>query len=115
MADIFNSNQLVPNVRAIPKGPIHVFCNGLLQALDLAFRRIAAMPFNRSESLSTADTGTADTEFAVTHHLGRIPAGFLVTRIDKAGTVYDSATPWTNTTIYLKCSAASAVVTLRVF
>lgn len=115
MGDTFNANQLVPTVNQIPKGAIRSFCNGLLQALDLAFRRIAAMPFNRSELLSTADTGTADTEFTITHPLGRIPAGFLVTRIDKAGTVYDSGTPWTNTTIYLKCSAASAVVTLRVF
>ena len=111
----FNANELVPDVQKIPKGPVWVFANGLLTALDLAFRRIAGMPFNRSESVSSTDTGTANTEFAIAHHLGRTPAGFLVTRLDKAGSVYDSGTAWTETAIYLKCSAANAAVTLRVF
>lgn len=115
MASIFNANQLVPDVQAIPKGPVHAFCKGILTALDTAFRRIAAMPFNRSESVSCSDTGSADAQFSVTHHLGRTPTGFLLTRIDKAGAVYDSGAAWTDTTIYLKCSVASAVVTLRIF
>ena len=54
----------------------------------------------------------ADTEDAVSHSLGAIPTGFLVTNIDKGGVVYDSGTSWTDTTIYLKCSVASASVTL---
>jgi len=115
MGEPFNPNQLIPNVQAIPKGPVHAFCRGLLQALDLAFRRIAAMPFNRSEAVAVSDTGTADTEFSVSHHLGRVPNGFLVTKIDKAATVYDSGTSWTTTTVYLKCSAANVSVTLRIF
>lgn len=59
-----------------------------------------------------ADTGVADTEFSVTHTIGAIPQGFLVTNIDKGGVVYDSGTAWTSTTIYLKCSVANAAVTL---
>jgi len=59
-----------------------------------------------------SDTGAADTEFSVSHTLGAIPIGFLVTNIDKGGVVYDSGTAWTSTTIYLKCSAANAEVTL---
>lgn len=59
-----------------------------------------------------ADTGAADTEFSVTHGLGSIPIGFLVTNIDKGGVIYDSGTAWTTTTIYLKCSAANAAVTV---
>ena len=111
----FNANQLIPDVQAIPKGPVYRFCKGLLDALDLAFRRIAAMPFNRSESVSVTDTGNADTEFSVTHHLGRVPNGYLVTRINVAGAIYESGTAWSDATIYLKCSAADAAVTLRVF
>lgn len=59
-----------------------------------------------------ADTGSADTEFSVSHTVGSVPQGFLVTNIDAGGVVYDSGTAWTDTTIYLKCSAANAAVTL---
>lgn len=59
-----------------------------------------------------ADTGAVDTEFSVTHTLGVTPIGYLVTKINKGGVVYDSGTAWTSTTIYLKCSAANAAVTL---
>lgn len=111
----FNANQLTPNVNAIPKGPVQTFCRGLLEALDLAFRRIAAMPFNRSESVNVSDTGTADTQFSITHHLGRVPTGYVVMRLNKAASIYDGATSWTASAIYLKCSAANAAVTLRVF
>jgi len=59
-----------------------------------------------------ADTGSANTEFSVTHSLGVVPIGFLVTNIDKGGVVYDSGTAWTTTAINLKCSVANAAVTL---
>lgn len=59
-----------------------------------------------------ADTGSANTEFSVTHLLGAVPIGYLVTKISNAGVIYDSGTPWTDTTIYLKSSAANSAVTL---
>jgi hypothetical protein len=59
-----------------------------------------------------ADTGTANTEFAVTHTLGSVPVGYLVTKISNAGVIYDSGTTWTTTNIYLKSSAANSAVTL---
>jgi hypothetical protein len=59
-----------------------------------------------------ADTGSADTEFSISHQLGTVPIGFLVLNIDAGGVVYDSGTAWTDTTIYLKCSAANAAVKL---
>ncbi len=59
-----------------------------------------------------SDTGTINTEFSVTHTLGSIPVGYLVTKINKGGVIYDSGTAWTSTTIYLKCSAANATVSL---
>lgn len=66
-------------------------------------------------SHNVSDTGSADTEFNFSHGLGRVPVGFFVTKIDKGGVIYDGGTTWTNTTIYLKCSAANADVTLEVF
>ena len=59
-----------------------------------------------------ADTGTANTEFSVTHTVGAVPVGYLVTKINKGGVVYDSGTTWTSTTIYLKCTSANATVSL---
>jgi hypothetical protein len=59
-----------------------------------------------------SDTGNIDTEFSITHTLGATPLGYIVTKINKGGVIYDSGTAWTDTTIYLKCSAANAAVTL---
>ena len=59
--------------------------------------------------VDVVDSGTANTEFTVTHKLGRVPTICIVARIDKAGTVYDSSTgSWSTTIIKLKCSAANA-------
>ena len=87
----------------------------LVRTLATAFRDISEMPFNRSSEVTVADTGTADVEFSANHYLGRVPAGFLVTKTNKAAVVYNSGTAWNTTTIYLKCNAANANVTLRVF
>ena len=64
------------------------------------------------EFQTVADSGTADTEFSVAHTLGAVPIGYIVTKIDAGGVVYDSGTTWTSTTIYLKCSSADTAITL---
>lgn len=87
----------------------------LQQFLDTTFRKVSEIPFNQSESLTVADTGTANTEFSVTHHLSRVPNGFIITKSDKACSVYDSGTTWTNSLIYLKCDAANTALSLSVF
>lgn len=87
----------------------------LQEMLDNILRKIAEIPYNQSESLTVADSGNADAEFSSTHHLGRTPAGFIVTKSDKACSVYDSGTTWTTTTIYLKCDAANTALTITVF
>lgn len=87
----------------------------LIKTLMATFRDISEMPLNKSSQVSVADTGTADTEFTVSHYLGRIPEGYLLTCTDKAASVYESGTAWTATTIYLKCSAANAKIDLLVF
>ena len=51
--------------------------------------------------------GTANTEDAVTHDLGRTPRFILPAVPDKTATLYDSGTAWTSTTVYLKTSAAT--------
>ena len=71
----------------------------------------------RGENISgefqvVADTGTANTEFSITHTLGATPIGYIVTKISNAGVIYDSGTAWTSTQIYLKSSAANSAVTV---
>jgi hypothetical protein len=51
--------------------------------------------------------GTANTEFAISHSLGRIPIGFLVASVDQAAIIYKSTTAWTSSHVYLKCNVAS--------
>ena len=62
-----------------------------------------------------ADTGTADTEFTVSHDLNRIPVYYLVVYSDKACSVYDSGTAWTDSEIYLKCDAANVNIKLKLW
>lgn len=64
---------------------------------------------------TVADTGSANTEFSVSHTLsyeGRaiIPTRFLVTYTNGKGVIYDSGTTWTTSTVYLKCSDAHCSV-----
>ena len=62
-----------------------------------------------------SDTGSADTEFSVTHGLGRIPVGFIIMKSSKGGFTYDSGTTWTSTTIYLKNTSANNAITIWIF
>lgn len=57
---------------------------------------------------------TPDTEDTVDHPLKKIPTGFFVTDLDKAGIVYRSGTS-TETQLLLKCNVASMTVTVFVF
>lgn len=58
---------------------------------------------------------TANTQFTVPHGLQRIPIGFDLKRNNTSGVVYDSGTTWTSSDIYLKCSVASAAITIFIF
>lgn len=59
--------------------------------------------------------GGADTEFTLTHNLGRVPEGFLVVSIDKAAIIYSSRkSQWSVTQLFLKANLASVVLTVFV-
>lgn len=109
------STQLFPPTGGIKDDATRTWAQQLVFFLDETLKKISAISFNRSEKLSVADTGNADTEFSITHHLQRIPEGFIVTKIDKVGIIYKSTTAWKDTTVYLKCSAANAAVELYLF
>lgn len=59
-----------------------------------------------------ADTGSANTNFSVTHTMGQVPVGYIVTKINNAGVIYLGTDAWTTTTVSLKSSAANSAVSL---
>lgn len=103
--------------------PESSYDNGLDQELRVFIRDLSAiingglLPDDNFSIYrgSVADTGTADTEFTVTHSLKRTPIGFHVINIDQAGIVYNSGTAWTATQIYLKCNINNASISVIVF
>lgn len=60
-------------------------------------------------------SATPDAENTVAHTLGKVPTGFIVYSLDKAGVVYRSGTAFTATNIYLKVNVASVAVKILVF
>jgi hypothetical protein len=59
--------------------------------------------------------GVANTEFTVTHNLGRVPIGYDIKSIDAAAHVYDSRKAlWTNKVMFLKCDQATVHLVLFV-
>jgi len=55
-----------------------------------------------------------DTDFTVTHNLGRLPIGWLVFNQDKAASVYKGSVTWTSSQMTLKASSASVSLLLFV-
>jgi len=118
----FLRTQLFPAVSGIKDlAGIKQWAEKLTTFLDSTFRKVADIPFNNSETIATADTGQpadtgdANSELTFVHHLGRTPAGFILTKSDAACSVYDSGTTWTTTTIYLKCNTANTAITILVY
>jgi hypothetical protein len=62
--------------------------------------------------ITVPDTGNANTNFAVTHNLNRIPVGYWVMTKDRAVDVYTGSVAATTTVITLKASVANAAVVL---
>lgn len=66
-------------------------------------------------------TAVVDTEVTVEHGLTdasgapRVPRGYFVIGQDKAGTVYDSTNPHTDTLLKIRCDVATVALKLWVF
>lgn len=109
---IYNSgNDMESNVRRLEQDMSQLF-----ECLKGRVRLGTGTDGDRGENIAgefqVVTSSTADTQFTVSHGLGAVPIGFIVTKINKGGVVYDSGTTWTDTAIYLKCSAATATMTL---
>jgi len=67
---------------------------------------------NISGEFQTVTSSSANTEFTVSHSIGSVPIGFIVINNNTKGVVYSSGTAWSSSAIYLKCSEATATITL---
>ena len=95
--------------------------------LDTALRRWSALVFTilnggfRLEDnadlklVSVTTSGTPDTEGAVAHGLLRVPNGYIPILKDKAAHIYDGATAWTATNIYVRSDVATVTTKLLIF
>lgn len=116
------SPQNVPAVFSLDR-KLRPFDDEVIRALTGMMSNLRAIFDKRvgvSDNLDVAEVsytsnGSADTEDTVAHTLGRIPTGFIVTSLDKAGIVYASGTAFTASNLYLKVSATTVAVKLLVY
>lgn len=110
--------QIFPSTSQIKEPKTKEWAEKLVRMFDDLIIKISVIPFNRSETLEVSDTGSANTTFTITHHIGRMPIGYIVSFIDKAAIVYCDSTDfgnWSTTEIKLKCNMANVKVNLCVF
>ena len=70
--------------------------------------------FNAVWSVFTSN-GTANTEDAIPHTLGRVPIGAIATTPDKAAILYRGTTTWTKDIVYFKTSVATVAWKVMLF
>ena len=58
---------------------------------------------------------TPGIEFSVSHGLGKVPLGYIVTGQEAAGSLYDGTTVNTNANLYLKSDVSSKTFKILVF
>lgn len=66
-------------------------------------------------SVITTTPLVANTQFAVSHGLNRVPVGFHLMRKNGITDVYDSGTAWTDKQIFLKATGTGINITLFIF
>lgn len=83
---------------------------GDLGALQTQVNALQQSPFITGVFVSGTSPGTANTEFSITHNLGRIPQGYFVGGVNPPGILYQLAatgTAWTTTQIFVKATIVS--------
>jgi hypothetical protein len=94
--------------------------NNLFQCLQGKTRFGGGISGNPGENISgqwlqITTNGSANSESTFTHNMGAIPIGYFSLWQDKDGVLYQgpkTGTPWTSTTISLKCSHVSVTFLL---
>lgn len=92
----------------IQEGEIDEVVDGVNSTFLDVKKTLDTLGISKGVTVIIADSGSADSEFAVNHGLGVIPDGYIKVRSDKDCTIYDGGTAWDTNNIYLKCNAANA-------
>lgn len=61
---------------------------------------------NFSGRLLSVTFSASATDTALAHGLGRVPTGYIITSLSASMVVYSGSAAWTNSSIYLRASAA---------
>lgn len=110
--------ELIEKFNELSRATTDMLIVGERGGLDKANVKIRGLSHRNIDWVTVPYTSNAapNTEDIVTHNLGRIPTGYLVTDRNKAGAIYSSQKSlWTTTTMRLKSDVASTAVTLLVF
>ena len=110
--------EIIPTTSDIGDEKVKKWADDFTKFIVNSVKKITSIPFNRSEELTVDDTGNVDTTVTLSHHLGRVPRGFMVIRISKADIPYVDATDyanWSTTQIMFKCSTPNVTVSLCIF
>ena len=110
---IFTENQ--KDLRPFDRDLVQVLGSHGLNLKAILDRGISLDDNVDCRRVSVASHATPGTEFSVAHTLGKIPTGYWVYGQTGAGTLYDGASAWTATTLYLKSDASAKTFRLIVF
>lgn len=118
--------QQVQNTLSLPPGPIKADENWLRRFIQLFSKQYERMASEINGHIGFGDvlssenmdgvwveflTSTdVDTDFVVTHNLGRVPVGYLIMTKNKACIVYNGSVAWTNTEMTLRATVADTMV-----
>jgi len=91
-----------------------VQADSLKRVLEALANQLSPTDNLQCKVLGPITTPGANVEFTVTHGLGRVPTNYIW-NVDQTCTVYDSRrVNWTESAMFLKCSAAGAILYLIV-
>ena len=60
-------------------------------------------------------SGTPGVESVIAHGLKRVPTGYIVIGKDKTGDIFNGASAWTSSNIYIKSNVASLTIKIMIF
>lgn len=79
-----------------------------------ALNNISILNMSAHYQTGITTPGVANTQFTITHNLGRIPK-IVIWDVDQAAIIYDDArNTWTDSVLYLKCNVATVGLTVLV-
>jgi hypothetical protein len=102
--------------------------NSLIAILQTAWKNLVSLVINghigfgdgsKSDNIdgvwvSISTPGSINTDFTVTHNLGRVPVGYLAMTKSAACDLYNGSIAWTSTQMTLRATTAGVTINLFV-